>query len=107
MLPACRIIPVVVVVYRVLMVCYVDFCYTHGEKQIRDQLCRWPTQYYYKPIYSIYFTQFYLRLCLMFPLLMGGISVIYHHNLRCRICSVFSNNNIHLFNGTMVHHYIN
>ena len=30
----------VVVVYRVLMVCYVDFCYTHGEKQIRDQLCR-------------------------------------------------------------------
>ena len=41
----CRIIPVVVVVYRVLMVCYVDFCYTRGEKQIRDQLCRWPTQY--------------------------------------------------------------
>ena len=81
-LAPCRIIPVVVVVYRVLMVCYVDFCYTHGEKQIRDQLCRYPTQYYYKPIYSIYFTQFYLRLCLMFPLLMGGISVIYHHNLR-------------------------
>ena len=76
-LAPCRIIPVVVVVYRVLMVCYVDFCYTHGEKQIRDQLCRWHTQYYYIPIYLPI-----LRLCLMFPLLMGGISVIYHHNLR-------------------------
>ena len=30
-----------VVVYRVMMVCHVDFCYKHGEKQIRDQLCRW------------------------------------------------------------------
>ena len=36
-----RIIPLTVVVYRVLMVCYVEFCYNRGEKVIRDCLCRY------------------------------------------------------------------
>ena len=34
----------------------------------------------YTYLLNIFYT--ILRLCLMFPLLMGGISVIYHHNLR-------------------------
>ena len=34
-------IPLVVVIYRVLMVCHVDFCMRHGEKIIRDKLFRW------------------------------------------------------------------
>ena len=36
-----RVIPVTVVLYRVLMVCHVEFCYNHGEKVIRDKLFRW------------------------------------------------------------------
>ena len=35
-----RIIPLTVVVYRVLMVCHVEFCYHRGEKSIRDALFR-------------------------------------------------------------------
>ena len=35
-----RIIPLTVVVYRVLMVCYAEFCYQHGEKVLRDTLFR-------------------------------------------------------------------
>ena len=35
-----RIIPLTVVVYRVLMVCHVEFCYNHGEKVLRDTLFR-------------------------------------------------------------------
>ena len=38
-----RVIPVTVVLYRVLMVCHVEFCYNHGEKVIRDKLFRWGT----------------------------------------------------------------
>ena len=36
----CRIIPLTVILYRVLMVCHVDFCYKYGEKNIRDFLFR-------------------------------------------------------------------
>ena len=36
-----RVIPLTVVLYRVLMVCHVEFCYNHGEKVIRDKLFRW------------------------------------------------------------------
>ena len=35
-----RIIPLTVVLYRVLMVCHVDFCFRYGEKNIRDILFR-------------------------------------------------------------------
>ena len=35
-----RVIPVVVVLYRVMMVCHVEFCLRHGEKVIRDKLFR-------------------------------------------------------------------
>ena len=35
-----RIIPLTVVLYRVLMVCHVDFCFKYGEKNIRDILFR-------------------------------------------------------------------
>ena len=35
-----RIISLTVVLYRVLMVCHVEFCYRHGEKVIRDKLFR-------------------------------------------------------------------
>ena len=35
-----RVIPLVVVIYRVLMVCHVEFCFKHGEKVIRDKLFR-------------------------------------------------------------------
>ena len=38
-----RVIPLTVVLYRVLMVCHVEFCYNHGEKVIRDKLFRWGT----------------------------------------------------------------
>ena len=38
-----RVIPLTVVLYRVLMVCHVEFCYNHGEKVIRDKLCRLDT----------------------------------------------------------------
>ena len=34
-----RLIPCVVVMYRMLMVCHVEFCCNHGEKVIRDRLC--------------------------------------------------------------------
>ena len=40
-----RMIPLVVVIYRVLMVCHVDFCMRHGEKIIRDKLFRWKSRY--------------------------------------------------------------
>ena len=36
-----RFIPLVVVIFRMLMVCHVDFCHKHGEKVIRDQLLRY------------------------------------------------------------------
>ena len=35
-----RIIPLTVVLYRVMMVCHVEFCYQHGEKYVRDILFR-------------------------------------------------------------------
>ena len=35
-----RMIGLVVVAYRVLMVCHVEFCMRHGEKVIRDKLIR-------------------------------------------------------------------
>ena len=35
-----RLIPIVVVIFRMLMICHVDFCHKHGEKVIRDQLLR-------------------------------------------------------------------
>ena len=35
-----RLIPLVVVIFRMMMVCHVDFCHKHGEKLIRDQLLR-------------------------------------------------------------------
>ena len=35
-----RFIPLVVVIFRMMMVCHVDFCHKHGEKLIRDQLLR-------------------------------------------------------------------
>ena len=46
-------IPLVVVIYRVLMVCHVDFCMRHGEKIIRDKLFRWKN---FKPLltFSVY-----------------------------------------------------
>ena len=35
-----RMIALVVVAYRVLMVCHAEFCMRHGEKVIRDKLFR-------------------------------------------------------------------
>ena len=35
----CCAVPLVVVMYRMLMVCHVEFCCNHGEKVIRDRLC--------------------------------------------------------------------
>ena len=76
-----RTIPVVVVVYRVMMVCHVDFCYTRGEKQIRDQLCRWTTFFLEDKILTVRLLYF-SRFCLLFPMMIGGISVLHHVNLR-------------------------
>ena len=42
MVRVCRIIPLTVVLYRVMMVCHVEFCYHHGEKYVRDILFRSP-----------------------------------------------------------------
>ena len=52
-----RIIPLTVVVYRVLMVCHVEFCYNHGEKVLRDTLFRFDPP-------MINFTK--LNMCLIF-----------------------------------------
>ena len=35
-----RIIPTIVVIYRVVMVCHVDIGYKYGERRIRDMLLR-------------------------------------------------------------------
>ena len=67
----CRIIPVLVVFYRVVMVCHVDFCCRHGEKTIRDRLVRsfnfqnWIVIWLTK----VHFHSLYLGCVLVFPLL--------------------------------------
>ena len=60
-------IPIVVVVYRVLMVCHSNFCLRHGERVIRDRL---------------------FRTSLLLPLITALLSVLYRDNMRSfLICS--------------------
>ena len=65
--PFFRMIPIVVVVYRVLMVCHSDFCLKHGERVIRDQL---------------------FKTSLLLPFITALFSVLYRDNMRgFLICS--------------------
>ena len=57
----CRVIPITIVFYRYLMVCHVDYCLEKGEKKIRKIL---------------------LRMCLVFPVLVGSLSLFYKDNMR-------------------------
>ena len=80
-----RIIPLTVVVYRVLMVCHVEFCYNHGEKVLRDTLFRFDPP-------MINFTKLnmsnILRLCLVFSVVVGLMITHVHNSLRSYlICS--------------------
>ena len=74
-----RVIPVTVVLYRVLMVCHVEFCYNHGEKVIRDKLFRWGT---HVPDLAAELTCHVSSLCLMFPVAVATLTVIYRHHVR-------------------------
>ena len=65
--PLARMIPIVVVLYRVLMVCHSDFCLKHGERVIRDQL---------------------FKTSLLLPFITALFSVLYRDNMRgFLICS--------------------
>ena len=57
----CRVIPITIVFYRYLMVCHVDYCLEKGEKKIRKIL---------------------LRMCLVFPIFLGSLSLFYKDNMR-------------------------
>ena len=74
-----RVIPLTVVLYRVLMVCHVEFCYNHGEKVIRDKLFRWGT---HVSDLATELTWHVSSLCLMFPVAVATLTVIYREHVR-------------------------
>ena len=69
-----------VVLYRVLMVCYVEFCYNFGERIIRDILFRLK-KISKKSIISKVLKSTN-RWCFLIPLLLSIFSVMQHNNLR-------------------------
>ena len=59
-----RLVAVLIILYRLLMVCHSEYCLKVGEQRIRDKL---------------------LRFCAFFPLFVALMSMLFLHSLRDNI----------------------